>query len=161
MARMLFSFGSMKSLKTPTNKDLIVRLMSTEQLELRYIDAGGKLITKTAGESKDGIPGARKDDTGKAAVFQGVVQYFPRALMAVAGISDFGAAKYARGGWKYVPDGYNRYSDALARHLLLKESGELVDEESSLLHDAHLAWNALARLELYLMEKNDANPTSK
>ena len=98
-----------------------------------------------------------KFDGGKAPVFRGVFSYFPRALKAVAEISGFGAQKYAWGNWKGLEDAYNRYSDGLGRHILLREVEGVNDLESGLLHDAHAAWNALARLELYLMEQEKKN----
>lgn len=97
--------------------------------------------------------GAIKFDGGKAPMFRGAIDYFPRAISAVAGISAFGASKYAWKGWESVPDGYNRYSDALVRHLAYEGEGEVLDPDSGLLHAAHAAWNALARLELILKEQ--------
>lgn len=81
-------------------------------------------------------------------------QDFPRALKAVAGISTYGAKKYARSSWKGVPGARERYEDALHRHFLEYHiSGKYsVDDESGLLHFAHLAWNVLALLELDLEE---------
>lgn len=104
------------------------------------------------------IAGARKDDKGKPPVLKGAVGYFPRAIKAVAAVSAFGSTKYAWGGWRYVPDGIDRYSDAMVRHVADEAEGQVVDAESGLLHAAHTAWNALARLELMIMEqqKNDA-----
>lgn len=93
-------------------------------------------------------PGA-KMDAGKSPVVQGAIQYFPRALMAIADVSLIGAVKYAWNGWEAVPDGYSRYSNAMGRHLL-KEAFELRDEDTGALHAAQVAWNALARLELLL-----------
>jgi hypothetical protein len=97
--------------------------------------------------------GAVKYDGGKPALFRGIVQYFPRAVKAVGEISTFGAKKYAWAGWEAVDDGINRYSDAMVRHLLKEGEGEVVDPDSGLLHAAHTAWGALARLELILREK--------
>lgn len=97
--------------------------------------------------------GAIKYDGGKPAVFQGVIQYFPRALWGVAEISTFGASKYAWKGWQGVEDGYNRYQDAKYRHALKMAMGEEIDDDSELLHLKHEAWGALAALELYLREK--------
>ena len=77
---------------------------------------------------------------------------FSRALMAVAGVTTFGAEKYAPDGWQHVPNGAERYADALERHLLLG-STERLDPESGLHHKAHAAWNALAVLELALREE--------
>lgn len=101
--------------------------------------------------------GSIKLDGGKAPVFRGAIDYFPRAIGAVAGVSAFGANKYAWKGWEGVPDGFNRYSDALVRHLLYEGEGEVLDPDSGLLHAAHGAWNALARLELLLKENEKEN----
>lgn len=99
--------------------------------------------------------GAIKYDGGKPCVYRGVVQYFPRATKAVAEISTFGANKYAWNGWEGVEDGIARYSDAMMRHFLYEAMGEEVDPDSNLLHAAHAAWGAMARLELILREKEE------
>lgn len=99
--------------------------------------------------------GAIKYDGGKSPVFRGAIDYFPRAISAVAGVSAFGASKYAWKGWEGVDDGYNRYSDALVRHLIYEGQGEVLDPDSGLLHAAHTAWNALARLELLIREREE------
>ena len=99
----------------------------------------------------------KKFDEGKAPAFQGLAEYFPRALLAVADISLYGKQKYGSyGGWPNVPAAGYRYADALWRHLLAFARGEVVDPESNKLHNAHAAWNALAVLELELrhMEKS-------
>lgn len=94
-----------------------------------------------------------KLDSGK--VMADLLQDFNKALIAVAEVATFGANKYSRGGWKSVPDGYNRYSAAMMRHWL-KEKDEDTDQDSGLLHQAHLAWNALARLQFLLEGRKDA-----
>lgn len=88
-----------------------------------------------------------KLDAGKAPMWRGLFSYFPNALEAVSLVSQKGAEKYTWGGWKTVPDGVNRYTDALARHLKSEAAGETHDPDG-LLHAAQVAWNALARLEL-------------
>lgn len=101
-------------------------------------------------------PGA-KLDAGKIPVARGCLYYFPRALVAVADISYKGAEKYTWKGWKQVPDGLNRYSDALARHeLKLSDDFHAKDKDSGQLEAAHVAWNALARLEK-ILEEMDAD----
>lgn len=79
---------------------------------------------------------------------------FGRALLAVAQVGTYGATKYTRGGWQHVPDGVNRYTGALLRHIF-KEKIEDFDPDTDFLHAAHCAWNALARLELMLREKEE------
>lgn len=94
-----------------------------------------------------------KLDAGKAPVLRGALGYFPRALIAVAEVSAVGARKYAWNGWESVPDGAARYGDALARHILAETIDGPCDKDTELLHAAHTAWNALARLELLLRKE--------
>lgn len=96
-------------------------------------------------------PGA-KLDAGKAELMRGVIGYFPRALEAVSEVSSFGARKYTWGGWRTVPEGQARYSDAMVRHLTKEMIEGERDSDSGLHHAAHAAWNALARLELLLTQ---------
>ncbi len=100
-------------------------------------------------------PGS-KLDAGKICLYRGALDYFPRALEQVAAVSTFGATKYSWKGWETVPEGIERYSDALVRHLVAHSKGELKDSDSGLLHASHTAWNALARLELLLRKLENA-----
>lgn len=105
--------------------------------------------------------GAVKYDKGKSAIYRGGLAYFPRAIELVSSISVFGATKYAWEGWRYVDDGFNRYSDAMVRHLTAEAKGEVLDPDSGLPHIGHACWNSLARTELWLMEmlqKSDGRP---
>ncbi len=96
-------------------------------------------------------PGA-KVDAGK--VRMGLMVYgFPRALEKVAEVTTYGANKYTDNGWMSVPNGIERYMDAMLRHIIKEAQGEEFDQDSELLHTAHVAWNALARLELLLRKK--------
>lgn len=99
-------------------------------------------------------PGA-KLDAGKVRAGL-VLGGFARALMAVGEVGTFGARKYTDNGWMSVPQGQERYTDALYRHLLAEGQGEQADADSQLLHAAHVAWNALARLELILRDRERA-----
>jgi hypothetical protein len=74
---------------------------------------------------------------------------FGRALTAVGEVGTLGAKKYTRGGWLEVPDGVNRYTAAMLRHLFAEDREEN-DQELGVPHAAQVAWNALARLELML-----------
>lgn len=96
-------------------------------------------------------PGA-KLDSGKAPILRGVIEYFPRAVKAVASVSDFGAKKYSWGGWRAVPNGIVRYGDAMQRHQVGEFLDGPIDPETGLMHAAQTAWNAMARLELMLIE---------
>lgn len=89
-----------------------------------------------------------KYDSGKPRMAL-VLGDFARALLEVGKVGTYGAQKYADSNWLQVENARERYSDAMLRHLLAEEL-EDYDEESGLLHAAHVAWNALARLELQL-----------
>lgn len=94
-----------------------------------------------------------------------VLGSFSRALQEVVNIGTFGARKYSDNGWLSVPNAQQRYTDAMMRHLLEEfASGEgpadLKDHDSGLLTAAHTAWNALARLELALREKEQEQEES-
>lgn len=95
-------------------------------------------------------PGA-KLDSGKNRLGL-VLLGFSRALEEVGRVGTYGAAKYSDSGWKEVPYGVSRYTDAMLRHLCAEGRGEERDLESGLLHAAQVAWNALARLDLMLGE---------
>jgi hypothetical protein len=126
-------------------------MFDTESTEVdKYIEASHKTEKDPNGRNPH-EPGA-KLDAGKSPVFQGAFDYFPRALKAVADVSAFGASKYAWKGWESVPDGINRYSNAMGRHITDEAIEGPITRDSGLLHKAHVAWNALAALELTLRE---------
>lgn len=114
-------------------------------------------LYQTNGQEKDpngldpkGSLGA-KLDAGKPPVVRGVMQHFPRAVMAIAAVSEYGAKKYSWLNWQKVPDKEWRYRNALGRHIVLEAIDEY-DEDSKMLHAALAAWNALAYLEFLLSE---------
>ena len=102
--------------------------------------------------------GGVKYDAGKPR-YGLVLGGFPRALERVVQVGTFGANKYNADGWLTVDDGHARYTDAMLRHHFAEAGGEELDGESGMLHAAHRAWNALAVLELKLieLEKNNAS----
>lgn len=99
--------------------------------------------------------GAIKLDGGKVPVYRGFIAYFPRAIEEVARVSAFGASKYAWNGWESVDNGVDRYSDAEVRHMLDRAKGEILADDSRLMHLAHKAWNSMAVLELAIREKEN------
>lgn len=107
---------------------------------------------------KPAAPGA-KLDAGKVDVLRGAIQYFPRALKAIARVSELGAKKYSWKGWESVPDGIRRYGAALMRHLLAdNDESTAVDDGpggvgAEVMHCTQVAWNACARLELVLRKQ--------
>jgi hypothetical protein len=102
-------------------------------------------------------PGA-KLDAGKPRVGL-VIGDFGAALTEVARVGTYGAQKYTAHGWLTVPNGEERYTDAMYRHLL-QENHTPFDGDTGLLHAAHAAWNALARLEL-MLQKGPASVSTR
>lgn len=96
-------------------------------------------------------PGA-KVDAGKIRMHL-ITGGMARAITDVAKVGTFGAAKYSDNGWIQVPDGFRRYEDAQQRHAAKRHMGETIDADSGLLHLAHEAWNAMAKLDLYIREQ--------
>ena len=101
-----------------------------------------------------------KHDQGKPKVGM-VLQYFPLATLEVAKCGTYGTKKYGNGkfwdhNWEKVENGVERYSDAMLRHFL-SEATEGTDKDTDLLHACHVAWNALARLELMLKKEKNKN----
>lgn len=117
----------------------------------------------TTPDPTSATPG-KKFDADKAPLLQGCLAYFPKALFAVASVSAYGAKKYAvpyhDRNWMRLKDAFNRYGDGDARHLVYEHIDGLYDPESQLLHAAHHAWNALARLELLLDTGVSVGPPS-
>lgn len=97
------------------------------------------------------VPGAKDD---KAKPMAGVLLDFSRALQTVVDVGTYGAKKYKRQAWCVVPEGSQRYTDAMMRHLLAMDvDPDGLDKETGLPHLAHVAWNALAVLELQARRK--------
>jgi hypothetical protein len=95
------------------------------------------------------VSGVKKDD-GKPPVIAGCMRLFPRALAEVAKISQAAQKKYpSYDNWQRVENGFERYTEALGRHMLA-EGVQETDPEDGGLEAAKVAWNALARLELKL-----------
>lgn len=121
--------------------------------------AAGDWIRDRAMQTKEADPTGRNQHQPGAKVDAGkprpglVLGAFSGALLEVTKVGTFGAQKYTDHGWLTVPNGFNRYEDAQMRHALYRHSGESHDPDSGLLHLAHEAWNALAKLELYLQSK--------
>lgn len=61
----------------------------------------------------------------------------PSALLAIARVLTFGAKKYSPDNWKHVAGAKDRYLDAMLRHILAYNSGEVNDPESGENHLAH------------------------
>ena len=97
----------------------------------------------------------KKYDSGKSMVGT-LCRVFPRALLGVGQCIAFGTKKYPKpDNWKLVDGAFTRYQDSMMRHYLKFLAGQEKDSETKLLHLKHMVWNALAVLELYLMENED------
>lgn len=92
-----------------------------------------------------------KFDGGKLRLAE-MMQDFRLPLSAVCRVWEFGADKYEKSNWKKVDNAIDRYTNAMLRHLM-EEEAKPFDDESEILHAAHVAWNALARLHFIMYEK--------
>jgi hypothetical protein len=131
-------------------QDYVAMLKPPVQIDDHLIETFGSLEQDPSGLAQN-APGAKLDAYKPRSWL--VLGGFANALQAVAEVGTFGANKYTADGWKQVDNGFSRYSDAMLRHVLAEAAGDELDPESSLLHAAHGAWNALARLELLLAKK--------
>lgn len=120
--------------------------MIYSQLEKKL--AGQRRIEADPTGKSQHEPGA-KVDAGKVRMHL-ITGGMARAITEVAKVGTMGAAKYTDGGWISVPDGFRRYEDAQQRHAAYRHMGEIYDPESFLPHLAHEAWNAMAKLDLYI-----------
>lgn len=97
----------------------------------------------------------KKYDSNKSMVGT-LCRVFPRALLGIGQCIEFGTHKYPKpDNWKLVDGAFTRYQDSMMRHYLKFLAGQEKDGETNLLHLKHMAWNALAILELYLMEHDE------
>ena len=72
-----------------------------------------------------------------------------KSLKDVVRVLMFGARKYpSADNWKKVPDGKQRYKDALMRHVVAYMNGEKKDEETELSHLCHCVCCALFLMEI-------------
>lgn len=108
-----------------------------------------------------------KVDAGK--IDASLLEQFPRALLEVCRVGTMGANKYTRNGWSGVVNGIIRYTAAMLRHLFKEQIEGTYDKDpwydtdegrvykDTIRHDAQVAWNSLARLELKLREEENNN----
>lgn len=95
----------------------------------------------------------------KAKVFMGLIARFPKALEAVARLSEYGAEKHRSGDMESnarafldVLNAEHVYKEALGRHLTAEATEGYYDWAggSRFLHSVQRAWNALADAEVML-----------
>lgn len=72
----------------------------------------------------------------------------PHAINEIAKVYTMGAKKYAPHNWRKGM-AWSRVIGSLKRHLNELENCRDYDEESGLLHAAHVAWNAITLIEYY------------
>lgn len=131
-----------------------VKILGIEEVGETPIDSVDKHKKEPVYDLTDDGKG-KKYDSGKSMVGT-LCRVFPRALLGVGQCIEFGTRKYPKpDNWKLVDGAFTRYQDSMMRHYLKFLAGQEKDSETSLLHLKHMVWNALAILELYLMERED------
>ena len=114
---------------------------STERIfqAVRELRAMDQIATRDTVAELTGLKMTVVDDRLRALVDDGKLKRLLRGVYELVEVS--------------VPNGCERYTDAMYRHLLAEAAGQKCDAESGLAHAAHAAWCALARLELMLRDE--------
>ena len=117
--------------------------------------SGGKVMFQGVSLGVPRAPGV-KIDLGKPEVYTGAFLSFPLALQEIAKITLKGTKEpgHVLHGWKVVPEGFKRYSEAMGRHLLREALTGDPDEHTFQI--ATTCWNDLARLEHRLQDRSKA-----
>lgn len=125
--------------------------------ENKYLSVEARAALKECVESTR-IPLAKKREEGMK--FDGGkirMELLPfEALEAVAEVLTFGATIYVDDNWQLVNDAEKRYTGAMLRHLVKHQCGKLRDDESKLLHIAHVATNALFLVWFEIQKQKEA-----
>ncbi|MCQ2574534.1 MAG: DUF5664 domain-containing protein [Alphaproteobacteria bacterium] len=94
-----------------------------------------------------------KYDNGKRRIAETIID-FKDSIEALTDVWTYGANKYAKSNWKQLDNAIDRYTNAMLRHLLAEDTNRY-DDETKLLHAAHIAFNALARLHFIIEEEKE------
>src|SRR5690606_819772 len=135
-----------------TVKDSIATVFINDELVYNWSTGLDNFLIYTPGVLKQG--GVKHNN--KKPQMSLLFKQFPKALEAIVKCSEYGNSKYSDFdhdflNFQRVSGGSKTYADASLRHRL--QSG--LDEESGLPHAYHIAWNALAELELYIKENEN------
>lgn len=132
-----------------------------ERHKLKPAKANVKTDTKfsTGLADPDNSQGAGLKYDGGKVMFRALTRGLALPLKAVAAVLTYGASKYKIDSWQTVPQGAERYEDALDRHLNAWKSGEENDDESGLHHLAHAACNVLFMLWFEMTAKPNRDYT--
>ena len=107
--------------------------LDTSSAAIKIVSAGTS-IAKADAKTRKGIP-----------VFSGLIKYFPDALMAVAEVSRIGNEQHNPGQpLHWSREKSSDHADCLVRHQF--DAGHM--DTDGVLHDAKVAWRALAQLQL-------------
>ena len=140
------------------DKENIKKELAPEISILGIVKLTGNEADETNSEPKYDLTDdgkGKKYDSGKSMVGT-LCRVFPRALLGIGQCIEFGTHKYPDPkNWVKVENAFTRYQDSMMRHYLKFLAGQEKDSETNLLHLKHMVWNALAVLELYLMENED------
>jgi len=94
-------------------------------------------------------------DPNKTKFLRYFFRKFPLAIEAVTDVCKAGDEKHNGGPRTFagVPDGHTEFSEAMIRHIYAEIIEGPIDSDDGRLHAARIAWNALARLEIYLQNQ--------
>lgn len=97
---------------------------------------------------------AVRQGEAKPKIVAGVLHKFPKALEALALVSEFGAQKWDTSidsrAYITMEDGYQKHLESAGRHLVGAVYGKYNAADGGVMHLAQLAWRALAAIETLL-----------
>lgn len=133
-------------------KGTILNRLDSGLYEVAFDDRITRVISGCLEKIKKQPQKAMRFNTGKAEFFDAPVL----ALAEVAKVAAYGRSKYDTYNWKKGGPA-SQYHDCRQRHEIKYWYGQDKDSESKCFHLAHIAWNALAALELQLTGNLDDN----
>lgn len=132
-----------------TGRNMLDTLEKDRPYGYYQTDAMPGIFTQPDGDAGLGTlePGpAKRDNSGKPEM--DYILNWPKAVEAVARVSEMGARKYGRCNFKKGGKPNHEYYGCAMRHLFKAHSGEDFDSESGGLHLAHAIWNLMTLIEM-------------
>jgi hypothetical protein len=125
-----------------------------------YVPLADVTITVERPFEEAPLPAATMAKYGKPPVYSGVLAMFPRAILELARVSEYGATKHEvrlpQREYMDVPEAELVYKNAEARHLVGEAlHGPINVGDGGVYVAAQRAWNALADLEILLRRLED------
>lgn len=100
-------------------------------------------------------PQDTKVDVEKSKPFAFFLHQFPLSIEEVARLMETSMYRHSYEGWRHIPGGYDRYTEAFLRHVMKEAKDEEWNSEDECYEIISTLANALIRAELFLIEKKN------